>query len=120
RLDPRKPKIKTVEVNVLKDGACPVQRVVLRHHSNASACDRGCLHNIDSCNPHLSCSRQCPSCADTDRCSLTRAVWAQQSEQLTFAYAEVDAVDGDHPLLTVIDLLQSFNLYDHCGFILGA
>src|SRR5579862_1889555 len=117
RLGSRKTKIKAMEVDILKDGACPVQSVVLRHHADAppSKCRR--LHYVDSGNPNTSHGRQRSSRADTDRCRLSRAIRTQQTKQFAFVNAEIDIIDSDDTLLAVIDLLQPFNLYDHCGFI---
>ena len=51
--------------------------------------------------------------ADADRRRLARAVRPQQAIDLALTHAEVDAVDGDHPLLALVDLSQAFDLNNH-------
>jgi hypothetical protein len=40
-----------------------------------------------------------------------------RAEEFALVHAEIDAVHGDDALLAVVYFLQTFNLYDHYGFI---
>ncbi len=113
RLSPRKPEVQTMKIDILEDRASPIQRVVLRHHANASPRSRGHLHHIDPRNPHSSRRRQSPRRADADRRRLPRAIRPQQAKQLPLANAQVNPVDSNDPLLAFIDLPKTFNLNNH-------
>ncbi len=104
-------------MDVFKDSARSVECVVLWHHTDTATGQRRRLHDVNPGDPHSARSRQSTGRADAYRRCFTRAVRSKQAKEFSLPNAEVDAVDGDHALLAVIDLLQAFNLYDHCGFI---
>ena len=85
----------------------PIERVVLRHHPDRTACHGRRFDHIDPRDAHLARSRQSAGRADTDGCRLARAVRPEQAKKLPLPNAEVDAIDRDHTLLAVIDLLQT-------------
>jgi hypothetical protein len=115
RIGARKAEVQAVKMNVLEDGACAVERVVLRHDANASAGQRRCLDDVDAGNSNMARGRQRARSANTDGRRLAGAVRSQQAKKFTFANAQIDAVDGNHSLLALVDLLQTFNLDNHCG-----
>ncbi len=82
RLGAREAEVEAVEVDVLKDGAGAVERVVLRHHADASSSQRRSGNDIDSGDTHLTGSRERARRADADGCGLACAVGAEQAVEL--------------------------------------
>src|SRR6266851_6687034 len=114
RLCAGKPEVAAVKVDVFEDGARAVERVELRHDADRTACQGRRFDNVNPGNTHPAGGRQSAGRADTDGCRLACAVRSEQAKELALPAAEIDAIDGDHALLAVVDLLQTFNLYNHC------
>src|SRR3981189_2444844 len=108
-----KPEVETVKVDVFEDRACPVERVVLWHNPDATPCLRGRFDHLNPGNPHPSGGRQSARRAAADGCRLACCVRSHQATELALPDAEIDAIDGDHALLAVVDLSQTFNLDNH-------
>jgi hypothetical protein len=102
-----------VEVDVFKDGAGAVERVVLGHDADASTGHGWGCDYIDSRYADFAGGGQRAGCADADGGGFASAIGAEQTEEFALAHAKVDTIHGDYALLAVVYFLQTFNLYDH-------
>ena len=113
RLRARKPEVEAMKINIFEDRARAIERVVLWHDPDRTARHGRRFDNINPSNTRPARRRQSPGGADADRRRLARPVRSEQAKEFALPNAEIDAIDGDHALLAVIDLLQTLNLYDH-------
>jgi hypothetical protein len=103
-------------VDVFEDGAGAIERVVLRHDADTSTGNGWRCDYINSCDMDFAGGGQGAGGADANRGGLSGAVGAEQTEELSLAHTEVDAVYSYYALLAVVYFLKTFNLYDHYGF----
>ena len=101
-----------MKVDVLKDAARAIERVVLRHDADGAAgeCRRpNDVHAVD----HGNASRwQSARGADADGGGFAGAVRSEQAEQLPLVDVEIDPVDSGHLGLAVVDLFQTLKRND--------
>ena len=102
-----------MEVDVLVDRAGAIECVVLWDDADASPSQRWGPNNVHPGDSHSSGGGQGACSTDADRRRLARSVGAEQAIKLTWLDAEIDAIDGNYPLLAVVYLPQAFNLNDH-------
>jgi hypothetical protein len=109
----REAEVEAVEVDIFKDGAGTVERVVLRYHSDTSASHRGGGNHVDTRNTYLAGGRQCAGGADADGGSFACAIGTEQAVELAGTDIEVNAIHGNDTLLAVIYLPQALQLNNH-------
>ena len=99
-------------IDILENRQRTVERVELRHDTNPLPRLRRMLHYIDAGNAHRAAGRQSARGANPDGGGLSGSVRAQKAKNLAALYFEVDAIHSDYALLALVNLPQSFNLYN--------
>src|SRR6185312_14664120 len=108
------PEVLAVEVEVLKNGQRTVERVVLRHHADASPGQRRMRDHVDSGNANLAAGGQRARGADSDGGGFARSVWTEQAKQFARLDCQVNAVHRLNRLrLVAIDFGEAGDVNDH-------
>jgi hypothetical protein len=109
----RKSEVDAMEIDVFEDRARTVERVVLRHNADTASCLGRRSDHINPGDTNPAGAWQRAGRADADRRRLACAVRSEQAEELALPNAEIDAINGDHALLAVVDLFETLNLHNH-------
>jgi len=102
-----------VEVDIFGDRTSPVERVVLRDHSDRPSRKGWRAHAVDSGDPDRSFGRHRAGRTDGDGGGLAGAIRPQQPVDRTLLDVQVDAIHRNHSLFALVDLAQASNLNDH-------
>ena len=105
----REAKVAAMEIKVLEDSQRAVQRIELRDDADKPPRMGRVLNHIDSLDAHGAAGRQRARGGNRDGGRLAGSVRPQQSEDLALLQLQVDAVEGHHALLRLVDLGEFFN-----------
>ncbi len=88
--------VAAVVVQILADGAGPIEGVVLGDHADAALDRRGIRSHVDAIEGHPPAGGAYPGRADADRGGLSRAIRAQQGEDLAGANLQIHPPQGTY------------------------
>jgi hypothetical protein len=106
----REAEVQAMEMDVFVDRAGAIEGIELRHNAHVSAGQSRGTDYVDAGDVDRAGGGQNTRRADTDCRRLARAIWAEQTIQLTFADTKFNAIHGDDALFALVDFTKTLHL----------